>query len=1213
MASTFGSQLAEQQAQQQQGRTTRTQRKQVFEQQEKSKYRFEQARKEAERLKTEEFIDKDVTTEYQEQYISEYRPRQFSAKEWDRMKGSTKEYWIKVMNSGYGIDHNIKKGRVVPHSYATRTASKTEKDPFTMEDYKFEYSKLSPDVQQFFISPETITTQQEQQKTVERENISSKLTTWQNKIETIQQRKNEYEQWWSRQSSKYRQDESNKKRYKERLKDYELDLDEYRAMTNYLSGEKAKVEEGYSARDLINYAEDKADYDRRRWEAKDKAIGEFNKSLSQGSLDADLVKLGLNKEKLTYNQFVSAVDKYNKDVSYTNQLKQWAGKVGYDKLPAYAQEKINPSALEWQKKYPTEKLVFDKVGNVVGVESGKLGQSVSIEEYNKLSKTPDQLYSEWQKERAKKPLYSTEIPKQETKTPLWKGALSKVTTFVGDALKKTPKLKIPIFIGAGGSIETSKIKEAFIPTIQRAEQDVMNKMVSEVPEKEKVDKKFQEEYQTRFEDKYMRGLIYGDIDFETASKEFEESADAKMVSEKYSSAIDEKSKEMPLLKKWKYGTQLSGLALAEGVTKLIPENYGELAVESAVVYTGYKAITSIPPSINYLLTGGFFTYGTYKAFSPKSTPMEAGSGVITSVVTGVSLAYSGYKWARSPTLKTEDILLKQHAKNTPSLLGKPDTVIVKDVYGKITETKTYQFGRLSTDVAVGRRTILSTKFRDLFGMKPIYKGVPYVEKEAYQKALKKLTDYGYTTSKAKSILRYYQPKILDQELKGVSKLISGDYYKTPVIETQAERITRHPIVTVDKDLGIKTRGATTVKEFIRGRGEVVGAKGDKIIYLNTFDIEKAYLSAQGKLFQRISQAGKTTTQFRQLTVSTSKGEKLLKDIKSFEKGSPFSKLSKDLLIEDIYQKSFARQMIPKTRNLQYSNEKLVALVGEKSTIYVDQQEIYGISAKQLPPKPKVFKGKPIELYTKDDLKLLIKDLKSVYGNQEMKTVLESTRKGTALTIPETSTIQTAGIKSVNIPKTTTQTAKVKIAVKEILNSKNMGAITTGFAMNVKEKLRSRQELKVESSAKERLREMLSLDQASSELLKENQILKQEMSVREALKTSSVFKVPQLAIPLLNIKTPPPTKTKPFTSLFLFGDKDRLKQKIRKKMKATPEIVGLFPDFTARSLGLSPKEMSVKQALKEMQKIQTGFEVRTGGRIKGSKPIDEKSLLKGIMK
>jgi len=76
----------------------------------------------------------------------------------------------------------------------------------------------------------------------------------------------------------------------------------------------------------------------------------------------------------------------------------------------------------------------------------------------------------------------------------------------------------------------------------------------------------------------------------------------------------------------------------------------------------------------------------------------------------------------------------------------------------------------------------------------------------------------------------------------------------------------------------------------------------------------------------------------------------------------------------------------------------------------------------------------------------------------------------------------------------------------------------------------------------------------------------------------------------------------------------LKEKIRrKKFKIAPEMQGLFPDFTARSIGLAPKSVSLKQAMREMNKLQTGFEVRRGARLKGFSPIDERNLMKGIMK
>jgi len=76
----------------------------------------------------------------------------------------------------------------------------------------------------------------------------------------------------------------------------------------------------------------------------------------------------------------------------------------------------------------------------------------------------------------------------------------------------------------------------------------------------------------------------------------------------------------------------------------------------------------------------------------------------------------------------------------------------------------------------------------------------------------------------------------------------------------------------------------------------------------------------------------------------------------------------------------------------------------------------------------------------------------------------------------------------------------------------------------------------------------------------------------------------------------------------------LKGKIKSKVKFRkfPEIFGAMPDFSARAIGLEPKMVSLKQAMKEMRKIQTGFEVRTGLRLKGYSNPSEKNLLKGIM-
>lgn len=85
-----------------------------------------------------------------------------------------------------------------------------------------------------------------------------------------------------------------------------------------------------------------------------------------------------------------------------------------------------------------------------------------------------------------------------------------------------------------------------------------------------------------------------------------------------------------------------------------------------------------------------------------------------------------------------------------------------------------------------------------------------------------------------------------------------------------------------------------------------------------------------------------------------------------------------------------------------------------------------------------------------------------------------------------------------------------------------------------------------------------------------------------------------------------TSRKPLLFLELKG---KIKQKRQKKLY--PELFGLMPDFTARAIGLSPKEVgSVEGAVKEIKKLQTGFGIRSGIKIKG---LNEKNLMRNIMK
>lgn len=378
MAGTFGSQLAQQQAQQQQDqRVSRTQRKAGAEQERIAQYNFEQYQKEAERLRTEVFVDKQVEEKYYIFVPREYVDRYGNiSSAWNRMSDNSKESVLR---------HTSERDKI------RFERSRTVTDPFTFDEYGQEYSKLDPNIQQFFLSPTQITEAKEKAKQEQRDILKSKIEQAQIRLQSERQRVQDYRDWWDRQSSKYRSDPRHRESYNESMDDRERDVEEVEEWISYANGEAGKIDQGASANDIWSYAQDKADYNRERRENKSKAVKQFNESVKTGNLDADLLKLGLNKNNVDYNKYVQAVTKYNTNVDYVNSLKSWASKEGFSKLPDWAKAKINPSAIEWQGQNPSEKLQFDKFGNVTGVESGKLGQSIAINQYsNALNKEFEQ-------------------------------------------------------------------------------------------------------------------------------------------------------------------------------------------------------------------------------------------------------------------------------------------------------------------------------------------------------------------------------------------------------------------------------------------------------------------------------------------------------------------------------------------------------------------------------------------------------------------------------------------------------------------------------------------------------------------------------------------------------------------------------------------------------------------------------------------------------
>ena len=852
-----------------------------------------------------------------------------------------------------------------------------------------------------------------------------------------------------------------------------------------------------------------------------------------------------------------------------------------------------------------------------------------------LEKSRADAYAEWEKTNAEKPFYldvkSIDTSKfgyntrgtiggsttgfmpinPPTITTPNVSIFSKIGSTYSNIVSKTPDIKIPIFSFGGMAGGSIKLKEILTPTSEflgTKSQEVYDKMVGATPNKLTIDTTFQEEYQTRYEREYMKKLIFGETDFETSSKEFAKSDTAKVISEKYGMAITEDTKNMKLLQKWGYGSELVGLGLAKMVVDFTPTNYGDLAVKGALVYSGYKVITTIPPSVNLLLTGGFFAKGTYDAFDPTSTPIQAGGGLITAGISGASLGYAGYRWLGSPVVKTRPVKLSKSDLTSAGSIGK-DLKIVSNT--KELNKVLYGEQKLSQVVQAGRKTVVTTKWRSLLNkyagtnLEAIYKGIPTQQQaiygsnvfrggrykitaSGYEKAMNKLLNYGYTKSQATSTLRYYAPKVTEQWLKKGYLNIEGDVSSSGMFAYQ----TKKPVIEFGR-LGLKTRGGKTITDFYKVDRKIVNINDQQLM---------------AEIRQKISFVG--TDKIKEWGFSKSLTKAQVTDLKV---GSEFLRRDLGLNIyrtptnyRDIYSLSkdtFSFTVTPKrTKTIIeiMNNQRAVNL--RKATLFDWELDLTKI------PKEKAYFtfSKTGSAWGDTGTSNVDKVIKQITGQSSV----FKTPKVTPITTPTGITDQ----KIIQLSQ-----LKTDVAVDPILKSK-IGAITgvklntfsmldTGLLSATAVQLKSQQKMSV--GLKAELKEMSAL--------KVDQSLRTDLKQAQSLKSASLqVQTPKIDFNILSPRYSPPSYPKfpktPFPIIAIFGG-EQLKQKIKAKAKRkTPETFALLPDFTARAIGLKPQEFgSVKDAMKEIKKLQTGFGIRRGGRIKGYKPVDEKSLMMGIMK
>ena len=856
------------------------------------------------------------------------------------------------------------------------------------EEYGAVYETLDANIKPFFATGQQVLQQKadsildtrsqvKDRMDYAREKLAERKAYWEKKI-------SDREASWQSKSSSYRNRENRdgeryrKIRHKERINDYEDDLDEDVAKwQGYIKGlqkgsRPLDQNKNITYQSIENYADDVASFEENKEEARNDNRNNYNKQKAQGKLDETFKQLGLEKGKTSYGEFKREVKDYNKGVAVQQNLIDYANRVGFDKLTPQQKNKVNPDLAQWQWENPNEKLIFKGI-NPVGFESGALKQSISLDNYKRVT-SPEYIYDQWkQKNPAPKvaPVYDfksggfqsvdpnpfsnikksttpqfktltagRELPigfgsqgtsqvnsqgdfvtptaiiktqdyykiKNDPSTPigdLWGGVktgfkyVDERFHFTGDIskplsfgkIKKIPRPEQVVvsadnpFLNLGESnplvdnllqSKVVKVKDTRtfeqkygmtkpemavdlgISKLKDKKQDIEEWVIG----KKNIDKfnadieaKFENRYQYQFEQKHMKDLIFGEIDFATASSEFKESAEAKRLQKQFEREYGSGYKDLqtvtnnPLKEDFWRGRVVGGVAntgLGLGQLGLgIVKTPTRVAGAGAVVYTGGAVLGAIPTAVSLGISGSLFGYGAYKFLDPSSTYLEAGGGLVTSAIAGATLTYAGVKYLKSPVVKRVAIKPPKATLKTAggTTIGK-DVHVIKDSVTQANKV-VYRSQKLSQVGKAGSRTIVTTKGRVLankfwkeigvpakhttLDSNAIYRGVPtqqlgkaytvqslrgstkvVIGKSGYQKAFDKLSKYGWSDAQAKATLRYTAPKVFESYSKGFLQVT-----KTGKATGIFEQTIKRPVYDVSKSLGIKTRGGADLKDITK--------------------------------------------------------------------------------------------------------------------------------------------------------------------------------------------------------------------------------------------------------------------------------------------------------------------------------------------------------------------------------------------------------------
>ena len=708
-------------------------------------------------------------------------------------------------------------------------------------------------------------------------------------------------------------------------------------------------------------------------------------------------------------------------------------------------------------------------------------------------------------------------------------------------------------------------------------QELRTKRLEEAGIIKKVEPEFITKYQSGFEERYMQDIIAGNITFERAKEIYSETEYSQKIQEDYSKALEKAEREakLPIDKE---SFKIAGYTLKS----LAPRSDKEIVLTAGMVASGVFLFKILPAKLVYAYTAYRGVSATIKALSPTALPEERILSGGEAVLSGAILTAGAVKYLKSPVVRTEKIYPKQtltRLEKTAKIPPSKQTVIIKRG-DKVVRRDMFKWVSREEQIIAGRRTIVSTKFREFLRglqkglgvqekarVKTVYEGIPYRDIKGYGKALTKLTKYGIPETKAKAMLRYYQPRVYQYRTEGITAIYTGTDIKLPRLTTYAERTMTPQVRIIDKRLGIKTRGGTRQMRFIYGKGEQVAFKDGNVLYRNVLMTEKAYISPKGNIYTKVREAGKLRTMYDQVSVV------------KFQKGAKRIDLYKE---RSVIQKVLPREF----KRFEREGELLVfKQIKEPPKVIIDIDELTGVKARQIPTKKKV-PFKPIEQYGTEDFKTLVKNLRRVYGDPKKPLPISQIQK------PQPSTQQVRRL----LTKPAPPIEKVDVKMKQVTSilEEQKSFVLPKNIIGIRGVLGVKEALRVKTRTVQRTKLNLKLREKLQTSLKQTPKLKEALEQRTWLRTTqTVTPVTPTQFPAIEPILPQYTSVTATPTIVLPPQiKDILRKRIivkpRKKKRGVEYTYA--PTFTEKALGIDPIKITETQAEKLLKKELTGFEL-----------------------